>query len=386
MAHAHESSSVGKTARVCVITVSTSRSAATDESGPLLSAQLLAAGHTVHRHEVVPDDATRIGECLDDALADDSVDLVLLTGGTGISARDCTPTVVRARLTRELPGFGELFRALSFQEVGSAAMLSDAVGGIAGSRPVFALPGSPKACRLAMERLILPEIGHLLGELRKESPLPEVTARPVGSVAPVVRGSSQRPVAISPVRPVPAAGPSRGQTPTMTIVEVVLLTIGGDLDEGASADPPGSLAQYAGVMDVLNSAGRKAAVRFEDGTVGVAYGYPDLRRPSAKVLVVRSGEPFAEIVVAHRGLQGAGLCAVGAPSGVLPGAEERVAKVSAARTRAAYEGPGQLFAVEGDAVYFVDEGRVYRWDGRNRTPMGTVGQALGSLLLAWSQR
>lgn len=156
---------------IAVITVSTSRSAGTDRSGPVLREMATTAGHGVTGPILVPDDPARIDSALRDALGNDAIEVVVLTGGTGISARDCTPAVVLPHLDRVLPGFGELFRMLSFQEVGSAAMLSTAIGGIARGKPVFALPGSPKACRLAMERLILPELGHLLGEIAKETPL-----------------------------------------------------------------------------------------------------------------------------------------------------------------------------------------------------------------------
>lgn len=176
MPHAH-APVVFRALGVHVLTVSTSRIGATDKSGPLLRGLLEAAGHHVAGHGIVVDDPAAIGAALDAALGDPAVQVVVLTGGTGISARDCTPAVVRPRLDRLLPGFGELFRLLSWQEIGSAAMLSDAVAGIAGGKPVFALPGSTGACRLAMEKLILPELGHLTAELGKETPLP---AAPVG--------------------------------------------------------------------------------------------------------------------------------------------------------------------------------------------------------------
>jgi molybdenum cofactor biosynthesis protein B len=93
---------------------------------------------------------------------------VILNGGTGIAPRDSTPEVVTPLLECELPGFGELFRQLSFQEIGAAAMLSRALAGVAHGKLIFALPGSETACRLALEQLILPELGHLVGEMRKE--------------------------------------------------------------------------------------------------------------------------------------------------------------------------------------------------------------------------
>lgn len=116
---------------------------------------------------ILPDDPDRVQDRVRDWLGDEHCDGVLVAGGTGVSPRDRTYEAIAALIDRRIDGFGELFRSLSFEEIGSAAMLSRAVGGIASGRIVFAMPGSPKAARLAMERLILPELGHILGELRK---------------------------------------------------------------------------------------------------------------------------------------------------------------------------------------------------------------------------
>jgi molybdenum cofactor biosynthesis protein B len=152
--------------RCAVITASDTRTLETDESGLAIARQLEGAGHHVLERTVVPDDAGRIAHVLRHWLAAD-VDAVLLNGGTGIAARDGTVEVVRRFLDREIPGFGELFRMLSFRQVGAAAMLSRAVGGIAGGKAVFALPGSRRAVELAMEKLILPELRHMVHEMRK---------------------------------------------------------------------------------------------------------------------------------------------------------------------------------------------------------------------------
>ena len=152
MRHSHEHLVGHRNVRVHVVTVSTSRTDADDRSGPLLRELTTEHGHTVAGHSLVADDPGAIGALLDRLLDDVGVEAIVLTGGTGISARDCTPRVVRERLDRELPGFGELFRMLSYAEIDAAAFLSDAVGGIARGRPVFALPGSPKACKLGIDR------------------------------------------------------------------------------------------------------------------------------------------------------------------------------------------------------------------------------------------
>jgi molybdenum cofactor biosynthesis protein B len=153
--------------RCAVITVSDTRTEATDTSGRAIAELLAAQGHTIAHRVIVPDDARRIGAVLDDVLRREDVDVVLTTGGTGITARDGTFEIVSARLEKRLDGFGELFRMLSYADVGPAAMLSRACAGLARGRIVVAMPGSEAAVRLAMEKLLLPEIPHMVREARR---------------------------------------------------------------------------------------------------------------------------------------------------------------------------------------------------------------------------
>jgi molybdenum cofactor biosynthesis protein B len=142
-----------------IVTASDSRTPESDESGHLIKEMLEQAGHSVAYYEIVPDSPELIRQALIDNLA--SLDGLIFTGGTGIAPRDITIEVIRPMLSKELEGFGELFRMLSYQEIGSAAMLSRALAGISYGRIVVALPGSPAACRLAMEKLLIPELGHM---------------------------------------------------------------------------------------------------------------------------------------------------------------------------------------------------------------------------------
>jgi molybdenum cofactor biosynthesis protein B len=151
-----------------VITVSDTRTPETDSGGDLLAQLVTGAGHPVVSREIVRDDLAQIRAAAERALANVACRALLLTGGTGTSPRDVTPEAVRPLLERELPGFGELFRMLSFQEIGPAAMLSRAFAGSRAGKAVFGLPGSPAAIRLALERLVLPELGHLVGEATKQ--------------------------------------------------------------------------------------------------------------------------------------------------------------------------------------------------------------------------
>lgn len=148
--------------RCAVLTVSDSRTAETDESGRYLREALAAAGHTVLDHGLLPNDEDRVRSQVQAWLGRDDLELIVLTGGTGLGSRDRTIEVVRPLLEKEMPGFGELFRMLSFQDIGPAAMLSRATAGLRAGRIIVSLPGSEKAVRLAMERLLLPELGHLV--------------------------------------------------------------------------------------------------------------------------------------------------------------------------------------------------------------------------------
>ncbi len=155
-----------------VVTTSDTRTPETDEGGRLLIDLLTGAGHAVVGYRIIRDDVVEIQEALRRGLDDPAVQAILFTGGTGIGRRDQTYEVIEEHLrrrfgSRRIDGFGELFRVLSYQEIGSAAMLSRAVAGVLDGRIVVSLPGSPAAVRLAMTKLILPELGHMVREVTR---------------------------------------------------------------------------------------------------------------------------------------------------------------------------------------------------------------------------
>ena len=165
-AHQHRKQEIRAVA-TAVITVSDTRTLETDTGGALVAEFLTAAGHTVAGREIVADERAAIQAALRAALERDDVQAVILTGGTGVAPRDVTPDSVEPLLECAVPGFGELFRWLSYQDIGSAALLSRALAGLCAGRVVFVIPGSRGAVRLAMEKLIVPEIGHLAAEAVK---------------------------------------------------------------------------------------------------------------------------------------------------------------------------------------------------------------------------
>ncbi len=155
--------------RVFVLTVSDTRTLETDEGGALIESLLEENGHEVLGRVVVRDEIPAIAGAVQqasDGLGDPEV--VIVTGGSGIAMRDVSPEALRPLLSRELPGFGEIFRILSFEDIGAAAMLSRAFAGVMGRTLLFVLPGSTHAIQLAMEQIIVPEIGHLVREVRPE--------------------------------------------------------------------------------------------------------------------------------------------------------------------------------------------------------------------------
>jgi molybdenum cofactor biosynthesis protein B len=155
------------TLQCAVITVSDTRTPETDTGGKAVADYLTAAGHSVLAKEIIPDEPDRMRPLVASLAERGDIDAILLTGGTGIGSRDQTYETISGMLTKPLPGYGEIFRWLSFEDVGPAAMLSRATGGLIGRTVVLTMPGSPAAVRLAMEKLIVPEIGHLVREARR---------------------------------------------------------------------------------------------------------------------------------------------------------------------------------------------------------------------------
>src|SRR5262245_62593141 len=150
-----------------ILTVSDTRTLETDTSGQAIAALLEQAGHAVTARRTVRDEPAEVAAILRDTIGRRAARVIITTGGTGISKRDSTYEAVTALFEKQIDGFGELFRMLSFNEIGAAAMLSRATAGVAGGCAIFLLPGSEHAVRLAMERLILPELGHIVRELTR---------------------------------------------------------------------------------------------------------------------------------------------------------------------------------------------------------------------------
>ena len=164
---AHEHHAKARRSVACaVVTVSDTRTAETDGSGKRIRTLLEAAGHRVVAYAILPDDSGRIRAHLEELFALTSIDAVVVNGGTGLAPRDTTYEAITGLLDKRLEGFGELFRALSYAEIGPAAMLSRAAAGVARGRIVVSLPGSTAAVELALTKLLVPELGHMVELVR----------------------------------------------------------------------------------------------------------------------------------------------------------------------------------------------------------------------------
>jgi molybdenum cofactor biosynthesis protein B len=164
VSHVDHKREAPRAVRCYVVTVSDTRTGETDTSGRAIADLLRAAGHDVIGRTIVKDDPDLVRATITRQLANPDVQVIITTGGTGITSRDRTYEVVSGLLDKRLDGFGELFRMLSYEQIGSAAILSRACAGLAAGRIVAALPGSEAAVRLAVERLLIPELGHLVRE------------------------------------------------------------------------------------------------------------------------------------------------------------------------------------------------------------------------------
>jgi molybdenum cofactor biosynthesis protein B len=166
-AHTEHKAQAPASVRCFIITVSDTRSEATDASGRAVVELLTAAGHEVAGRTIVRDDAELVRDTIVRQLANPGVQAVITTGGTGITSRDSTYEAVSALLQKRLDGFGELFRLLSYQQIGPAAIMSRACAGLSSGRIIVSLPGSEAAVRLAMDRLLVPELAHMVQQAQK---------------------------------------------------------------------------------------------------------------------------------------------------------------------------------------------------------------------------
>lgn len=398
MSHTEHRDSAGTHAiDVHVLVVSSSRTEATDTSGPTIAERLAAAGHTAASRRIVDDDVEAIRAAVR-ALAASDVPAVILTGGTGITGRDVTPEAVSPLFTLRLDGFGEQFRALSWAEIGAAAMLSRATAGLVGRTVVFAIPGSRAACRLAVDALIGPELAHLVHHARTDRGPAQALAVPARAETDVedVPFEVVDEAAVATTSPPPTAGAQVGVAPIGSEAPPpaadpndapwrrAIAALGGTLRVDVREPLPDSLDRLAPIVDVLHQAGAVGVVDLADGRRFAVYGFPDLVRPSAKVIAVGDGGELGHLLALHRWPTPTGTCAIGGPT---PSVRDELGALQEQITgRRGPPGDGQPFAVSGPVVWGLRGRRVLRWDGRAERDDGAPSQVLATLVLEWSQR
>ena len=167
MGHLDHKAQAPASTRCYVLTISDTRTADTDTSGSVISELLRADGHEIAGRRLVPDEPAEVRATIQQQLSNPDVEVIITTGGTGLSKRDSTHEAIQALLEKRLEGFGELFRMLSYHEIGAAAMLTRACAGTSQGKVVVSLPGSEDAVRLAMTMLVLPELGHMVREVSR---------------------------------------------------------------------------------------------------------------------------------------------------------------------------------------------------------------------------
>ena len=414
----HDHHSPVRPVNAWVVTVSSTRTLANDASGALVASLLSEAGHQVLDRTIVGDDIDAIRTLVHGLAGDGTTQVVVLTGGTGVSLHDVTPQALAPLFSRELPGFGELFRALTFQQLGAVAMFTRASAGLVGPVLVFSLPGSPDACRLGLEKLVLPELSHLVRELHKEG-TPEAPPAPGAAAKPAPAKPAAKPSAKAhepaakaapekPSLPAPSGALGRLGRLAMTVdasqdatkpdgapaAEGVDLPTGwlravyelkGEVEKGTYPEIPEELEKVAPIIDVLHTSGARGTLKLPDGRAYALFGWPNLEK-GAKVLAIGHGLPVAEILALHRYPVITGTCVDG-DKGLAPARPGDVGKICEAVTgRAPKDTSGELFAVQGDQVVIQRGSRAIRWDGVKDKDDGTIKQVLATMVLDWSRR
>ena len=319
----------------------------TDDGAATLCASLFGdAGHTPIGPRHVED--VGIGPALTAATAQ-GIRVVVMTGHKNFPETD--PELV----DEAVPGFKALFHTLAQRELGSEALRMRASAGTAHGVLLVHLPQSRPACRVALEELLLPELEDLAPGVEDIFDAPDVIEQIGSATAPVTD-----------------APPWMQQ----------LASMGGSLDREARTDLPPSIAKSAPVLEVLNTAGERGVAIINDESYG-CYGWPDLRRANAKVLLIGPGEPVGEVVALHRSPAKIGVSRRG--GGVLH-STGRLGRTAEEVTGVDYPENGRLFATDTGRVFVREGDHVYSWDGKARKHEGSPQAVLASLLLGWSSR
>ncbi len=348
----HDSQDAERTIAIHIIEVVKDTTA--DGSGPSsgLLGMMGSAGMKVSGPERVSDSPQAIRTALDAAIQSSSTQCVLVCADTPASVTEGPADVVADCIERPLPGFGELVRSLAFEDIGAAAMLSRACGGIARHTLVFSPPSETGPRDAAIQRLILPALQHLDEQSAKEGLLQDASLS-----SPVARGW-----------------------------QAATAAMGGTLVRDAWPSLPTPLAEHAAIQAVMDTAGQRGVLACTNRRRYSVFGFPDLQRPTSKVLLTGDGGRSGYVLALHRFPNPVGILGPGAPD-LLPAHNAAIRQVCREVTGSPLPDEGYtVFAVDKGRIYVEKEGAIGSWDGRSLEDEGLPGQAAASLVLRWSQR
>jgi molybdenum cofactor biosynthesis protein B len=314
---------------------------------------LESAGHKVSGPEVVLDNPQAVRAALDGAIQAARTRCVIVYSDASPTLRDGAADVVSDRLERPLPGFGELIRQMAYEDIGGAAILSRACAGIAGHTLIFALPEGSEVQAEAARKLILPT----LKQLARDNPGQTDGMMPTTLSQPVARGW-----------------------------QAATEAMGGTLVRDAWPTLPSLLSDRAAVRAVFDTAGERGVLACPNRCRYAVFGFPDLQRPTSKVLLTADGGRADYIIALHRFPDPVGILGPGAPQ-LLTDHSARTDKVCREIVGTPIDGDGfTVFAVDRGRVFLEREGAIGSWDGKQLEDQGTPNQVGASLVLRWSQR
>lgn len=361
-----------------------------DAVGGELAEAVTESGHLLAGRDMVLTEGD-VGPALARRLADPKVQVALVCGAASRWGSDAGSRAVAAKVARPLEGLGALYRGLALEARGASVLLDEVAGGLTeGKKAVFSLPDDAAAAGLAARRLILPIVSDLLGRADKALAAEEEEA-PEKATKAEKPTKVEKPASNEEAAPVPeglsvsqilAAPPKEDKEELATGWEAGIRAMKGELRKSWPSVPD-AFERLAASRDVLDGAGQRAEVVNGEGRRFGAFGYPDLNRVDARVLLVAEGEPVPEVIALHRHPRAVGTVTEG---GALNLPTRDATALAERITGRAAPGGGDLFAVEGDAVYLLRDRKVVRWDGKREQDQGTVSQALASLMLRWTQR
>ncbi|MFK7927460.1 MAG: molybdopterin-binding protein [Myxococcota bacterium] len=373
--------------------------AGADASAGAAAASLTAAGHAIVGTDAVAGSRSALQSAIRAAASAKGCQLVLVLGGCSIGAGQGAPDAIDALTTSAIPGFAQIARLVTYRERGSAAVRSRACASVVGSAVALALPSDADLTSTLLDEVVLPELDAFVAAITGESmPAPTPTD---DDVEDAVVEDVDEPV-LPPPNPswtLAASGGIAVESAPIDSDEAevedgvpasgwkrALYDLEGELMRGKTPDVPQNIEGLAPVMNVLHQAGEYSMMKLPNGNKVMLYGFPDLQRPSSKVILVGWGEPLAEVIALHRYPRQAGL-AIDEARGMMPGRDADVASISEAITgRAPSDPSGQLFAVDHSSVFIQRGNKVYRWDGKREREEGTPNQALATLVISWHQR